>query len=83
MITAKTSMKSRMFVFVEFGLQILTSCLKMGKFDVETTEDISQLDPFVPLIAQCLGLKYDRVIFFKKYFLKFSFEICSKSARNF
>ena len=50
-----------MFVFVEFGLQILAASLKLKRYDTENSEDIARLDPFVPLIAHCLELKYDKV----------------------
>uniref|UniRef100_F1KPR6 Small subunit processome component 20 n=1 Tax=Ascaris suum TaxID=6253 RepID=F1KPR6_ASCSU len=61
-VIAKTSVKSRMYVFVEFGLQILATTLKSKKLDGENNDDVARLDPFVSIVAECLQLKYDKVI---------------------
>jgi hypothetical protein len=57
----KTSVKSRASIFVEFSLQVLAGLLKSSKFEPENQEDVARLDPFVPLIFDCLQLKYDKV----------------------
>ncbi|EFO25702.1 hypothetical protein LOAG_02781 [Loa loa] len=58
----KVSMKSRMHIFVEFGLSELHLVLKKKTFNVESTEDVARLDPFVDIILQCLKLKYDKIL---------------------
>lgn len=50
-----------MYVFVEFGLQILATTLKSKKLDGENNDDVARLDPFVSIVAECLQLKYDKV----------------------
>uniref|UniRef100_A0A158R5P3 DRIM domain-containing protein n=1 Tax=Syphacia muris TaxID=451379 RepID=A0A158R5P3_9BILA len=61
-VTSKTSLKSRNFVFVEFGLQILGAYLKSRKSLTANDEDIAQLDPFVLVIQKCLELKYEKIV---------------------
>uniref|UniRef100_A0A915BRI6 DRIM domain-containing protein n=1 Tax=Parascaris univalens TaxID=6257 RepID=A0A915BRI6_PARUN len=61
-VISKTSVKSRMYIFVEFGLQILATTLKSNKLDGENSDDVARLDPFVSIVAECLLLKYDKVI---------------------
>uniref|UniRef100_A0A183VFV9 DUF6700 domain-containing protein n=1 Tax=Toxocara canis TaxID=6265 RepID=A0A183VFV9_TOXCA len=60
-VIVKTSVKSRMYVFVEFALQLLAATLKSKKLDSERDEDVARLDPFVTIVAECLQLKYDKV----------------------
>ena len=60
-VIVKTSVKSRASIFVEFALQVLAGLLKSSKFEPENQEDVARLDPFVPLIFDCLQLKYDKV----------------------
>lgn len=55
------SLKSKMHVFIEFGLHELWSVLKSKVFDPELNEDVGRLDPFVDIVLQCLQLKYDQV----------------------
>uniref|UniRef100_A0A915PNY0 Uncharacterized protein n=1 Tax=Setaria digitata TaxID=48799 RepID=A0A915PNY0_9BILA len=58
----KVSIRSKVHVFVEFGLSELYSVLKKKVFDVESKVDISLLDPFVVIILGCLELKYDQIL---------------------
>lgn len=57
----KTSLKSRVHVFVEFALQLLSYLITGRRFDSNSEEDIAKLDPFVPIVNRCLTLKYDKV----------------------
>uniref|UniRef100_A0A0R3RU82 DRIM domain-containing protein n=1 Tax=Elaeophora elaphi TaxID=1147741 RepID=A0A0R3RU82_9BILA len=61
-LIAKVSVKSRMHIFVEFGLCELYLVLKKKAFDVESKNDVARLDPFVDIILQCLQLKYDKIL---------------------
>ncbi|CAG9531847.1 unnamed protein product [Cercopithifilaria johnstoni] len=61
-VIVKVSTKSRMLIFVEFGLSELHLVLKKKAFDVESKDDIARLDPFVDIILQCLKLKYDKIL---------------------
>ncbi|CAI4226420.1 unnamed protein product [Auanema sp. JU1783] len=56
---ARTSIKSKVHVFVEFALQLLAVLLKEHKLRDYSK---SKLEPFVPMILRCLNLKYDLVI---------------------
>lgn len=58
------SQKSKFHVFVEFSLHIFSMILKIRCFDPENGDDIAKLDPFVPVVLQCLELKYERVFNF-------------------
>ncbi|KAL3993565.1 hypothetical protein ACH3XW_18080 [Acanthocheilonema viteae] len=61
-VIVKVSTKSKMHIFVEFGLSELYLVLKKKTFDVESRDDIARLDPFVHIILQCLKLKYDKIL---------------------
>ncbi|MCP9260147.1 hypothetical protein DINM_003269 [Dirofilaria immitis] len=58
----KVSAKSKMHIFVEFGLSELYLVLKKKVFDVESKDDVARLDPFVDIIFQCLKLEYDKIL---------------------
>lgn len=77
-VIVKTSIKSRSSIFVEFGLQALASLLKANKFGPENNEDVSKLDPLMPLIFDCLKIKYDKV--FKYVVLYVHLDYWHKSA---
>lgn len=64
--TFKTAAKSRVSIFVEFALQLLADAVKTRKGRVQQQRDedvamVATLEPFVPLISECLKLKYDKV----------------------
>ncbi|VDM07256.1 unnamed protein product [Wuchereria bancrofti] len=61
-MVVKVATKSRMHIFVEFGLSELYLILKKKTFDVESKDDIARLDPFVDIILKCLTLKYDKIL---------------------
>jgi uncharacterized protein (UPF0212 family) len=57
----KTSSKSKVSVFVEFGLQLLGDILAEKQFNVESEEDAKRLDPLLELVNEALRLKYEKV----------------------
>ncbi|KAL1915418.1 uncharacterized protein VTP21DRAFT_6876 [Calcarisporiella thermophila] len=48
--------------FVEFGLGILNTALKRGRFDVQSQEELEMLDPFVDAVGNALFSKNTSVI---------------------
>lgn len=67
-VVVKVAIRSRMHIFVEFGLSELYLILKKKTFDVESKDDIARLDPFVDIILKCLTLKYDKVRMLSTYY---------------
>ncbi|VDN01368.1 unnamed protein product [Thelazia callipaeda] len=61
-VIVKVSTRSKMHVFIEFGMCELYSVLKNKAFDVDSNNDIARLDPFVNIVLQCLHLKYDQIL---------------------
>ena len=62
-VITKTSVKSKVSIFVEFGVNLFTGLLKAKAFSLSDEADIKKLDPFLGLVLQCLKLKYEKVSF--------------------
>ncbi|PAV92030.1 hypothetical protein WR25_22695 [Diploscapter pachys] len=58
----KTAVKSRVHVFVEFELHLLSMLLFGKRLDASREEDRQLIDAFVPLVIKGLQLKYDKII---------------------
>ncbi|KAK6733833.1 hypothetical protein RB195_017537 [Necator americanus] len=61
-VLVKPVLKSRSHIFLEFALQLLSALIAGKHFDRNDSDHIQRLDPFVPLITQCLEFKYEKVI---------------------
>jgi len=67
-VIIKTSSRSKVHIFVEFALQLLHDAIKSRRMqraaDMRNVdEDLSsRLRPLVPLMNECLKLKYEKVI---------------------
>uniref|UniRef100_A0A1I7YZH6 DRIM domain-containing protein n=1 Tax=Steinernema glaseri TaxID=37863 RepID=A0A1I7YZH6_9BILA len=61
-VIVKTSVKSKSFIFIEFALVLFNAILRKTKSGFAADQLIGHLDPFVPLVVNCLSLKYDRVV---------------------
>lgn len=62
----KTSLKSKVSIFVEFSLQLLADILKVRNFQQNNEKDedsINTLNMFIPLIIDSLKLKFDKATF--------------------
>ncbi|CAI8031672.1 Small subunit processome component 20 homolog [Geodia barretti] len=49
-------------VITEFGLQVLRTAFKKGKFDSSSTEQLQMLDPFLPLLTLSLASRHTKVL---------------------
>ncbi|KAI6183438.1 Small subunit processome component 20-like protein [Aphelenchoides bicaudatus] len=58
--TVKTSAKSKVSVFVEFGLQLLGDILSEKHFKADSEEDTERLDPYLDIVLNALRLKYEK-----------------------
>lgn len=63
----KTSSKSKVSIFVEFGLQLLGDILVEKRYNPESKEDVAKLNPFFELVLNALRLKYEKVLNSCKY----------------
>ncbi|KAI6179072.1 Small subunit processome component 20-like protein [Aphelenchoides besseyi] len=60
-VIVKTSTKSKVAIFVEFGAQLLGDVLSEKHFDSESIADVQLLDPFLGIILDALRLKYEKI----------------------
>ncbi|CAD5211198.1 unnamed protein product [Bursaphelenchus okinawaensis] len=60
-VIVKTSTKSKMSVFVEFALQLFSDMLSEKKDVFEDPQEQQKINEFVPLIADALRLKYEKI----------------------
>ncbi|XP_054720944.1 small subunit processome component 20 homolog [Uloborus diversus] len=58
---SKINKRTNVHIFVEFGLQLFSYCLKKDKFDKNQQEILEMLDPFVPLLAECLSSNHVKI----------------------
>jgi hypothetical protein len=49
-------------IVTEFGLQVLRTAFKRGKFDNSSTEQLQMLDPFLPLLTSSLSSRHSKVL---------------------
>ncbi|XP_071791922.1 small subunit processome component 20 homolog isoform X2 [Asterias amurensis] len=59
--TPQVSIKTNMYLIVEFGLQLLHMNLKRSKLSPSNQQHLQMLDPFVGILLQSLTSKYTKV----------------------
>ncbi|XP_060070430.1 small subunit processome component 20 homolog [Ylistrum balloti] len=57
----KSSQRTNAHILVEFGLQLLHLSLKKGRLVATKEEHLQMLDPFVPIMSECLQSKHVKV----------------------
>ncbi|XP_034333284.2 small subunit processome component 20 homolog [Magallana gigas] len=57
----KLSKKTNIHVLVEFGLQLMSLCLRRGRLVATEEEHRKLVDPFITILADCLFAKHIRI----------------------
>ncbi|XP_074650347.1 small subunit processome component 20 homolog [Tubulanus polymorphus] len=60
-IKPKHNTKTNMHIVVEFGLQVLYMLLKRGRLIASQGNNMELLDPFVPILTDCLESKHIKI----------------------